>query len=293
MAYGLPQFAPIFGPGSPVAGSTPSPTPTPTPSPTGSATPATPGGTFAPTLPQSTFDPLNPDLAGRPIFIGAINHQLNSDQYSVDTVPAGGGKGQGSYQTLDAPTAGQFMQRFANWSISDKSQFIDMQNRLFKAGFYGSHQPAKGAFTVADQQAMMTALSGYVSIVNNGTSNGITFDQYLASVIAGGGLNGGGGGPTRAPLQLTDPTQLEGALQQASQSALGRDLSKSELSHFVAAFHGLERNAYNQAGAGHTVTPPDISGQAKNAVDTRHAAEEGQRLQATYMDVIDQLLNVK
>lgn len=196
-----------------------------------------------------------------------------------------------------------YMNQVMKWAASDpQGQFQSLQLELYQAGFYtGAGKPLPGSYTGVDKRALTNALKDYTDIVKSDPNNPnlLTFSEYLgtaaraAKIFGGGGGGGGGGGYTRAPLSLTDPAELRQTLQQAAGSALGRQLSKSELAHFVSAFHGAEKGAYDRAGAGHTYTNPNPSGRAIEYVDNHHQGEEQGRLSATYMDALNSLLGVK
>jgi hypothetical protein len=279
-------------PNPPTGGTTPSFSPDPTAPP-----PVSSGGQTYNAVPPGQQDVFGTGSFGdTKILLGWQDqtHQSGS-RYSVDGGP---GTATTTHATTEiTQTANQYFQQFANMSLTNKAGFIAMQKQLIAAHAYGNGKPILGVYTTADGNAMSSILAGYVGLVNSnpGGGNALKFSDYLNMVIKNGGLGGGGngGGPTRAPLQLTDPKELEQSLQQAAQNRLGRNLGKDELATFVDAFHAKEKGAYDAAGRGHTVTGPDVSGQALSQLDDRHAAEEGQRNMATNLDALAQLLGAK
>lgn len=282
-------------------GSTPStgnsdPTLTPfVPNP-GAAPPVSSGGQTYNAVPPGGQDVFGTGAFGdTKILIGFqdITHQSGS-RYSADGGPGTATTTHSTGQITQ--TANAYFQQFANMSLTDKAGYIALQQRLIKAGAYGNGKPILGVYSAADGDAMKTVLAGYIGLVNSnpGGGNALKFSDYLNMVIKGGGIGGGGGGgPTRAPLQLTDPKTLKESLQQAAQNRLGRDLGADEVATFTDAFHAAERSAYNAAGAGRTVTGPDVSGRSLAQLDENHKVEEGQRNQASNLDALAQLLGVK
>jgi hypothetical protein len=148
-----------------------------------------------------------------------------------------------------------------------------------------------GSYTEADATAMKSALGSYSDQVMSDPNSAtpMSWADYLDTAAANGKLTGG---PQRAPLQLTDPATLQHTLQSAAQNALGRNLSKAELNHFVHAFHGQEQDAYDTSGKGQTYTNPDVAGEAMSFVDSGHTAEEHQFQEAGYVDVINKMFGV-
>lgn len=255
----------------------------------GSAT-ATAAGAFD--VFTSTFG----DLDTSQVYLGNSTQQHGMGQIRNDS--DGPIRAQ-STQTAVTQSVDEYARAFAQMSVTNPKAFAQQQLEMYQAGFYGTGPPRFGVFTTDDLGALKGAFSSYSAVVNPKSPTPLTFADYMdhaaRQVMANGGPGGGGGGGgvSRAPLQLTDPTALNQTLQSAAQSALGRNLSDAELKTFVNHFHGLERNAYNTAGAGGTYTSPDVTGQAMTEVDKQHSAEEQQKLAAGYEDTIQQLLGVK
>jgi hypothetical protein len=191
------------------------------------------------------------------------------------------------------------MQQLVGWSVgsdSDKAKFKAYQKQLYSLGLYGNAKPQYGVWNAqTDRAAVENALLGYQQMATGYQTAGkgvLTWDEYL-KIAKKQGMSVGGSGPQRAPLNMTDPAQLQQTLQAAAQNALGRNLSSKELAHFVTAFHGKEQSAYDAAGAGKTYTNPDVAGEAMNYVDQHNTTEVAQNRTVGYVDAINQLLGVK
>jgi hypothetical protein len=186
-------------------------------------------------------------------------------------------------------TANQYFSGFVESSQQkDKSAYIAAQKALQAAGLYGSNKPTYGSYTGADHDAMAKALQQYSDVAK--TNPNVTLSGYLQGLGAAG--VGGSYAPTPPPLQLTDSETLTQTLQQASQNALGRNLSSKELAHFVSAFHGKEQSAYDARNANKTSTNPEVSGEAMSFVDDNHQGEENQFREASYVDQLNKMLGV-
>lgn len=239
-------------------------------------------------LPNGDYDIYNlGDLYNKTLFLGTAQTGNVTDATGGYT---GGPKGV----SIQSTSVESMMREFAGWSVSDPQSFAAMQQQLYSSGAYGSTKPNFGVWSGSlDSNAMKAAMTGYLGIVNPNDPNPLSFADYLDRRGAQGksnGIGGGSAGATRAPLQLTDAATLRQTLQSASQNALHRNLSDDELNHFVTAFHGQETQAYNQANAGATYANPDAGAQAIESVQTNHAAEANQALQASYNDKLMSML---
>jgi hypothetical protein len=192
----------------------------------------------------------------------------------------------------------QLMKRFINMS-NNPQKFAQMQKQLYAAGFYHGSKPVPGAFTTADQTAMANAIKDYASVSNSFTGPHApkTLSEYIDAVA---GFNqafgsGSGGGSGRAPLTIsyTDPAELHAGLQQAAQNALGRNLNPDELNEFTKVFHSKEAAAQTSAYNGGNSTNPEMTGEAQQFVDQHNSQEEGERLQATFLDQLNSTLGIK
>lgn len=255
--------------------------------------------TTSSSLPSGSNDVYNfgSDLGNSSVFLGT---QTSYGKNGPDAIKQGGNSKPVTSSSPVVRSANSFMQTWANSSVSNPQFFAQYQEQLYASGFYGSSKPRFGVYTTDDAAAMKRALQSYAGIVNPNDPNPVTFADYLdhamSQVNANGGFGGGMGGSARAPLTIsyTDPAELHEAALSAAQQAIGRDLSSSELDRFTKAFHGKEasaqRAAYNGASS---VTNPEVTGESKSFVDANNSKEEGERMQATYLDSINQLLGVK
>lgn len=266
-------------------------TPFPTPASSGSSpfTVSAPASTASAQDTSGYSDPYGlGNLGGVTIFLGDI---------PVSTGPAYmGGPGRPAAPTTtklsdSAVSATNYVTQFANSSVSNPQSFAALQAALYTAGFYGTSKPRFGVYTTDDAAAMKKAIQSYVGVVNPSDPNPLTFSDYLDHASAQSTANGPST-PAPPPLSLTDPKELEQTLQAAGQNALGRNLSPDELKAFVSSFHGKEKASYNDQIAGKTYTNPDVSGEAVASIAGAHPIEEQQKLQAGYLDKMNQMLGV-
>lgn len=216
--------------------------------------------------------------------------------------------GQGGWWGADMPgqhsvftPAYKVMQTYAQMSATDPNSFAAVQSSLYQAGDYGSTKPNWGVWTQKDGAAFTSALRGYLGIIQ--TLDGkapMTFAEWLAKSAATGAANAAAAPGT--PISITDTTTLEGDANASGQKLLGRDLSSGEASDFAANFqqeeiNGQEAKAGAKGADGETIVQMpsryDAPTAAEQMIKSKNTPEYHQALQASYGDVINQLLGVK
>lgn len=303
---------------TPLAKPAPTPGAQPTPTQTATGSSGSSGGTSAPTsAPQfgpGVADPANGgnvpvnqaayDPFGTANMFGTI---LESHQAQVENpnnqfmrVDQGGGFAPSTHTaTLTTGyTPTQYIQKFATSSMSNRSDFEQSQAMLKAAGYYNSNGYVKGVYGSEDRTAMANAMNDYLGLVNQNSGVHMTFQQYLqmrsSAIKSQGGFGGGGGGRLPLTISYTDPAALKDALNTGAQSALGRNLTDSEMGNFISGFHSKEAAAQRRAYAGGgSATMPNATGQATQFIDQNFAKEEAQRESSTYLDALASVLGVK
>jgi len=185
---------------------------------------------------------------------------------------------------------------------SDPKQYLQLQQALYAAGFYGS-TPASSIPWGSDPQG--TTYDAYKKVLiatqqAQAAGFNITPTEMLSDAVARHKAATAGAQVPKPGLviQQSDPAVLRGLVQQAAQEALGHNLSKDEVNGFVESFHRQEaaysQKAYaaqqNSTGATFQLTQPDASAQAKEFVEGGHPTEAGGNRLADYVGVIQSLL---
>lgn len=202
------------------------------------------------------------------------------DKYSTGAI-------NGSFDQNQPVT--KIMDHYAAMSRNDPMLFAALQKELLDAGFYGPPgTTVLGGMKQQTQDALIKAMHQYLQVSSTGTAD--SFTKFLASEAAANiGINGNapgaGGTGSSAPL-LTDPDTLSRYAQMAAQNALGRALTKNELTKFVDQFHNEQINSYTQA-AGHnglSSQKDDPRSSAINFVTSNNTQEFGQHQIQGYTD---------
>lgn len=185
----------------------------------------------------------------------------------------------------------KLQQDFASYYVNNPQLYAAMQQQLYAAHFYGSGKPANGLYGDDDVTALNSAVRQYLRLVNPATPNALTLSEFLDRAASQGSVDGigGGGGPARAPLQLTSVDTLNEAANNQAQNELGRNADTGEQAGFVSKYHGKEQAAYNGA----TEQPGDVSTEAKSFVDSTANPEMQTHLQAGYASKILSMLGVQ
>lgn len=172
-------------------------------------------------------------------------------------------------------------------------QYVGLQNALFNAGAYGStaYNSIRWGSWQGTEQALVKAISDYEDFVS-GSGLPMTFDDYLASHRTGGiatgvlnpnGTGATGSGQSAPQVNLTDPTEIRAAAQQAAQASLGHTFTPKQLDAFVNQFHAAQTAAQTSTDA--SVTTPDLSSEALAEAQSGPNAQEFANHQAQgYMD---------
>lgn len=245
--------------------------------------------TSASYLPNGNYDIYNlKDMYDKTLFLGYAPGNTEAGQRAV----AGGYDDSklAKVATIQSMSTEDYMREFASWSVSDPNSFAQMQFELYQAGKYGSSKPNFGVYSTDDAAAMKDAMNGYLGVVNPNSPNPLTFADYLDRASGQGKANGfgGGGGSSRAPLQLTANGTLDAELTAASDQNLGRDANDAEKASFQQTYHGQEQTQYNGGAAAGS-----ISAEAANVTQTGAANPEYQtHMQTGYADKMLSMLGV-
>jgi hypothetical protein len=185
----------------------------------------------------------------------------------------------------------------------DPAGYLKLQQAMFAAGFYGS-TPASSIPWGSDPQGSTYDAWKKVLIATqqaNAVGLDITPTDLLDDAVKRHQAATAGAQIPKPGLviQQSDPAALRGLVQQAAQEALGRNLSTEEVNSFVDSFHRQEaaysKKAYaaqqDNTGSTFQLTQPDANAQAKEFVEGGHPQEAGGQDLASYVGVLQQLLN--
>lgn len=191
------------------------------------------------------------------------------------------------------------LSRPVTFFTQDKAAFLDLQRQLFIGGYYGATSESSipwGSFTSATQQAWLHLLEATQMAQTSGAH--LTPDDVLAQAVAARTANQGKAPASPLLIQHEDPKAIAGALQQAAQATLGRDLSDAEVEHFISEYkaaedaYGRQRQSATDATAGQRVdlTAPNLTGEATAFVKDQHGAEAGAQNAADYVGALRQMI---
>jgi hypothetical protein len=180
----------------------------------------------------------------------------------------------------------------------DKAKFLGLQRAMFDGGFYGAATEgsiAFGSYTPATDAAWLKVLQATARAQESGLA--LTPDQIIQQSIEGRAGAAKGAPPAPLIVEHEDPKVVAGMLQQAAQSSLGRDLSDSEVEHFISEYHAAEDAYYKQrkvaseATTGRVdLTKPDLQATAQAAVSGGHGTEAASNDMADYVGALESML---
>lgn len=189
------------------------------------------------------------------------------------------------------------------------SEIVQLQERLLRAGFYGSGATRKDVVTgVADpmtQQAYADAITSagqYFAAGNDDTDLDTMIDDFATSRDKNG-LNINVDSKVQPTIQLDNPDDLMNTLSSVSQQLMGRKVTAEELGNtFVEHYHQQQINAANQdwgfsqaqeggQGGQTEVGLPSAQTAAEAAVRDKYGAEVGAHDIANVGQNFFQLLN--
>lgn len=189
---------------------------------------------------------------------------------------------------------------------TDPQAYLQFQQALFAAGFYGSASASSIPWGSDPQGTTYDAWKKVLIASQQAQSAGIdiTPDELLTDAVKRHQAAQKGIGIPKSPLviQQTDPATLRGIAQQAAQDALGRNLSTDEVNQFVEAYHRQEAAISKQtyqasqdtSGGTHVInnlTDGSAKAQAEEMVEKAHPVEAGANRLAQYVGVLQQLLS--
>ena len=208
---------------------------------------------WLPELPE--LPELTPDEPDRPSPIGVPddyvpNQNPNGPNYPIDAL------GPGGPNTFQNPLymEGSEFSMLANMT---PQQIAAIQAQLEGLGIISDFTPG-----VMDG----STVSGFGNLLALSNLNGQTWQQMMTTLGEAGGLNGGSGGPTRAPLvtRTSNPETLRRYLRRAVVEMTGSSQSPDiDIDQMVEAYQAIERshqeNLYNaQVTGGEVVEPPSV-----------------------------------
>lgn len=149
----------------------------------------------------------------------------------------------GTTQVPNDPTAAQLLHDFTQMR---GVQLAQLQDQMYRAGFYGSDKPNYGTFDISkDLTAFKTMLIGHIA---SGQQAPLT--TYLSNAVTDWQHSGAGRAP--AVIRLEDPAALRVTLQKTAQDLYGQYLSDDQVQNFITSFQGLQtaqqQQAYNAGG---------------------------------------------
>ncbi len=189
---------------------------------------------------------------------------------------------------------------------SDPKGYLQLQQALYAAGFYGA-TPASSIPWGSDPQG--TTFDAYKKVLiaaqqAQAAGYNITPTDLLTDAVKRHQAAQAGIPAAKNPLiiQYSDPAVLRGIVQTAAQEALGRNLSADEVDSFIQSYHRQEaafakKNYEAQqdtTGGTHSfngLSEGSAEAQAKEFVQGGHPQEAGGQDLASYVGVLQQLLN--
>ena len=198
------------------------------------------------------------------------------------------------------------MSELATLYSTDRAAYIALQQKLYKAGFYGSTPAQSIGIGVYNDQTINAYRNAVLNAAQlNQAGNPVTFNELLAqenpAVAARDKAAGQKAIQPGYMAQYSDPQTVAAIAQSAAQQTLGRNLSTAEVGQFTKAFHQQEQqwNSNRKAAAltaakGKDVTVQDQpSAQAAAAQFTEQGSRgteaQGNRM-ADYVGVLERML---
>lgn len=195
------------------------------------------------------------ERAKAPVFLGTVEAPfggrrdapaiLRANEVEQPPMPKSGAYGPQFTSAVEA------MQELPKLYATNRAGYIALQQKLFRAGFYGAATPQSigiGAYNAQTVNAYRSAVLAASQLADAKTP--VTFDELLAQ------RNPAAGGDTAIQpgfiAQYSDPQTVAAIAQQAAQTALGRNLSTAEVKAYVAEFRSAEQrwNADRKAAEG-------------------------------------------
>jgi hypothetical protein len=231
-----------------------------------------------------------------PVYIGP---SYNAQQLAVDQQSRTGVFKPTATDSYFQGGSDAYMQYLISLQQTDPSQYRAIQEQLYQSGAYGRTKPVLGSYSTTDGAVIQKALGEYTTWLSSVTQFGgkpETFQWFLKNQksLGLGPNSGGGGGKAPLTISYTDPAELHAALQNAAQSALGRNLNSEELAKFVAVFHRKEASAQETAyHNGRSTTNPEVTGESYDFVQGNNTKEANQRHEATLLDALNSLVGAR
>lgn len=203
-------------------------------------------------------------------------------------------------------------------SVTNKDQYNEVIGTLVQAGYITPTQARYNTWST-DMGAAFLRSAVDVMQTNAGQDGGqlTTWWNYMDQTIQGrlqsGQLNPdgttGAGSAGAAALQRVDKftpiENVQNAIQNASENALGRRLTDAEVQAFASAYHGLEQTWNDQAWAAKqkdpneaylvsTTTHPDVAAQADNFMQTdpQFTQERDTQRVGSYIGILRDMMGV-
>lgn len=157
-----------------------------------------------------------------------------------------------SFQQMLTPE--QTMKQFAAMSVKNPNQYLALQQTL--------GVKVTGSWDSATKDALVGAMQSYTQVKDTGAA--ISFKDWLLQ--KGAYAQQLGIGSNRQPtINLTDPTQIRDAAQQAAVQALGQGLSSEQLNKFVAQFQAQQVQSQSDVYTTSTKLPAEAMAFAQSA----------------------------
>jgi hypothetical protein len=198
---------------------------------------------------------------------------------------------------------GDLVKRPITLFASDPKGYLQFQQALFAAGFYGATPASSIPWGSDPQGTTYDAWKKVLIAAQQAQSAGlqVTPDELLLDAAKRHQAATAGASVPKPGLviQYSDPAVLRGLVQQAAQASLGRNLSAAQVNTFVNEFHAQEA-AYSKklysaqqdtSGQQFELTQPNPSAQAQEFVDQGNPSEEGGQLLASYVGRLQAMLN--
>jgi hypothetical protein len=202
-----------------------------------------------------------------------------------------------------AGTLGDLVKRPIQLFGSDPKGYLQFQQALFAAGFYGATPASSVPWGSDPQGTTYDAWKKVLIAAQQAQSAGlqITPDELLLDAVKRHQAATAGADVPKPGMviQYSDPAVLRGLVQQAAQASLGRNLSAQQVNQFVQEFHAQEaafsKKAYSAqqdtSGKEFDLTQPNASAQAQEFVSQGNPTEEGGQLLASYAGVLQHMLS--
>lgn len=113
---------------------------------------------------------------------------------------------------------------------------VSTQANLYRAGYLSSYTPGR---ITAKVVSAVERVMGDANTTNSVSGTGLTWEQMLAAVAANGGRTSSG----KATVRVSNPLDIEAAVNQVAQQLIGRTLDDATMQRFVQAYQAAERGA--------------------------------------------------